>query len=728
MSSGQISFAPIFPFWLVLLLLLLGLAAILWQYRHIYRRLGRKRALCLSFLRLGAICSLIVLAVNPTFVERREKKVSPSLAILLDNSRNMGLPGLGQENRLAEAKDYLLGRQKSILQSLAERFDVRLYALGESLKAVKAEDLPTLSPEGRKGNLTEALRKLGGKNSLAVLFSDGNVSWEGNPAMNLPLVTIPLGDPKAYRDIFIKNIKAPAIAFRGREVVIDVAVKSYGFTQAKIPVLLKEGNRLITARSISFKDSPGEGNVSFSLTLEELGEHNLSVSVPPQGGERLTSNNTVSLSLRVLKDKIRILMVSGRPSLNYRFMRFAFKNDPAIDLLSFIILRTPADIMNVPLQEQSLIPFPVDTLFSKELKNFDLLIFDDFSYNLFLRPTHLESIQQFVKEGGGFAAIGGPQFLETNKLLSSPIEDIAPVRLSGREFYRRGSPSGVKLSRAGKAHPITRFSPEESYDVHLWQEMPPLNGINLVDSKGSARVLLESADEFSRPILTVGNYGQGRTLALATDDSWKWYMGMVAQGKGNWAYLRFMERMVRWLTKDPSLDPIQVTWMEGETQLGQPREFRIQLREEELSVRAKGQMKLTVLNPDGLQTDVQFQGGRQSNEYLGSFRPEKEGIYKLKIETQGGFREETLLVTEPLESQDGAPDHEHLRRIAALTGGKMLNKADDPLKIIESFAGKGEKRFFEETKVPLWGSFYGLALILLFLTTEWYFRRRWGLH
>jgi len=432
----------------------------------------------------------------------------------------------------------------------------------------------------------------------------------------------------------------------------------------------------------------------------------------------------------VLRDKIRILMVSGSPSLNYRYLRVALKNDPAIDLLSFIILRTPSDIMNVPLQEQSLIPFPVDTLFSKELKNFDLLIFDNFSYNLFLRKTHLESIERFVKEGGGFAAIGGPQFLETNRLLGSALEEMVPVRMSGKEFYRRGSSFGVKLSRGGKGHPITRFSAEENSNTRFWQEMPSLNGMNLVDSKGSAKVLLESTGDLSRPILTVGNYGGGRTLALATDDSWKWYMGMVAQGKGNWAYLRFMERMVRWLTRDPSLDPVQVAWMEGETRLGQRKEFRIQIREAELPPGSKGEMKLTVLNPDGLQMDARLEeeGGRQPNEFLGSFIPEKEGIYKLKIETPGGSREENVLITETWEDQDGIPDHEQLKRIAVLTGGRVLGKGDDPLKVIERVAKKGEKHFFEETKVPLWGNFYALALILVLLTSEWYFRRRWGLH
>ena len=93
-------------------------------------------------------------------------------------------------------------------------------------------------------------------------------------------------------------------------------------------------------------------------------------------------------------------MISGNPSMNYRFMRTALKNDPSIDLLSFVILRTPTNILNVPLQEQSLIPFPVETLFTKELANFDLLIFDNLSSHLYI-PTQLPREHQGVREEGG---------------------------------------------------------------------------------------------------------------------------------------------------------------------------------------------------------------------------------------------------------------------------------------------------------------------------------------
>ena len=435
MSLGHIAITPVFPLWLISILLSLALVSAIIQYWFIRRRLGRYRAISVSLLRLGSISLIISFALNPTLVVKKEHKLSPALAILVDTSQSMGLSG-----RLDKARALLLDGPRPLLRSLAERFEVRLYALGETLRAIEARELAGLKAVGEGGDLTDALDKLAGKNSLALLLSDGSLKWEGSNSAGLPLLVVPVGDPGGYKDILIKGVKAPTLAFRGREVTINVTIKGYGYKGLTLPVLLKDGGRLLTAKSLRINESPAEATLSLSFTPEEVGQHNLSISIPLQFGESLASNNTVNLPLKVVRDKIRILMVSGSPSMSYRFMRMAFKNDPSIDLLSFVILRTPSDIMNVPLQEQSLIPFPVETLFTKELGNFDLLIFDNFPFNPYLSASYLENVREFVKGGGGFAMIGGPNSFDEGGYAGTPTEELLPIRLTGRERYHRDSP------------------------------------------------------------------------------------------------------------------------------------------------------------------------------------------------------------------------------------------------------------------------------------------------
>jgi uncharacterized membrane protein len=682
----------------------------------------------LSLLRLGALFLLISFGLNLSLLTRKEQKVTQSLAILLDTSQSMDLPGTaGRGSRLDEAKGILLDGPTPLLKSLTERFNIKFYGLGESLRPLEAEDLSRLKAGGREGDLTEAIDRLADRHSMAVLISDGNLKWKDDPSKRFPFFAVPLGDPKGYKDILIKSVQAPAMAFRGREVTLDITVKGYGYKGLTFPVHLKDGSKIITAKNVSLNDHSAEVTIPLSFTPEELGPHHLSIGVPPQFGEGLTSNNTVRFSLRVMRDKIRILMISGSPSQSYRFMRMAFKNDPSFDLLSFVVLRTPSDIINVPLQEQSLIPLPVETLFSKELRNFDLLIFDNLPSHLYLKPIYFESVREFVKGGGSLAMIGGPFFSDEGRYNGTPLEEILPVRLIEREDYRRDSSWKVGLSRAGKDHPITRLSPDEGYNLNLWQEMPPLDGINLLVAKSSGTILLECGDGKLQPILTVGDYGSGRVLVLATDYSWKWYMGMVAKGKDNWPYLRLMERMVRWLTKDPSLDSIQVTLPEKRGWVGQEAEIRFKVGEEDFLSGRKGFVSLSVFDPRGLKIKSQIKKTGQGNDYLGSFLPEKEGTYKLKIEAPANRLEEHLIIASPMEGLDALPHPERLKMISETTGGRFSSKVDDLAKEIESYAEKTESRFVELRSSPLWERPYTFIFVLMLLATEWYLRRRWGL-
>jgi hypothetical protein len=257
--------------------------------------------------------------------------------------------------------------------------------------------------------------------------------------------------------------------------------------------------------------------------------------------------------------------------------------------------------------------------------------------------------------------------------------------------------------------------------------MPPLDGINLLEAKSSGTVLLESTDGIPRPILVAGNYGKGRVSVLGTDFSWKWYMGMLAQGKGNWAYLRFMERMVRWLTRDPSLDPVQITLPAKHGEVGQEIGVQIRVKEEDPSSASKKIVSFSVFNPDGAKVVSQLRTTAQQGEFFGSFLPEKEGIYKVRVETLGGRLEESVVVAEAVEGVDGVPNHEYLKMIAETTGGKVLLSGKDVLREAEGYGERSKGHFVEERRLPLWSAPYLLVLIPALLGTEWYLRRRGGM-
>ncbi len=170
----RLTATPIIPLWLLVVLLAAGLAGALIQYRLIRKRLARGKALTLSLLRLGAFWILILFALNVSLVSTKEHKVAPSIAILLDASWSMALPGKDAGgSRLDEARQILLGGSKPLLTSLAETSEVRLYRLDDAFRELDAGELSGLKPGGKGGDLNAAIRKLTGKASLALLLSDG---------------------------------------------------------------------------------------------------------------------------------------------------------------------------------------------------------------------------------------------------------------------------------------------------------------------------------------------------------------------------------------------------------------------------------------------------------------------------------------------------------------------------------------------------------------------------
>ncbi len=726
MNLKQIILSPVFPLWMAIALFALTFALSLLQFRATRRRLSLAKSLSLFSLRGATLVLLILFALNPTRVERREIALSPTLAVLVDTSPAMGLPGPeGKGSRLEQARALLLGGPAPVLKGLAEKFDIRLYQLGDPLRALKPEDLPGLEPKETRGDLRAALSQLAGTANAVLLVSDGTLLADESSLPGLPVFSLPLGQPDKYRDILIKTVKAPSLAFQGREAEMDVTIKGHGYPGLRIPVALRDGQKLLRAKDVRLDEKTGEGTVSLSFVPEKPGLHTLSVSVPAQLGESLTSNNTTALSLRVVRDKTRILMITGTPSLGYRYLRMALKSDPSIDLLSFVILRLPSNILNVPLQDQSLIPLPVETLFTKELKDFDLIVFDNFTPGLFFKPQFLDPLREFIKRGGAFAVLGGPGFSGEGGYTGTALEEILPVRWAGKESYRRSTSYGVRVSRAGKTHPVTR-SPAEGNGRGVWQELPPLEGINTVRPKSSGTVLLETSEETSWPVLTVGSYGKGRVLVLATDDLWKWYMGMAAQGKGTRAYFQLIERMVRWLTQDPSLETVQVHYPEVPARIGEEMELRVQVLEEQIQGKASA-ISASVQNSERVGVPSQLRPSGREGEYLLSFRPEKPGWYKWKIETRAGAREEAMLISGSGTDLDGFPNHELLKRISASSGGKTLSGKDELLKELKSYAEKVRNRFVEESRDPIWSNPYVLALVLTFMSLEWYLRRRWGL-
>jgi hypothetical protein len=267
------------------------------------------------------------------------QKIAIPLAVLVDSSESMSLPvpDIKESTRLQQGKEVLLRGNRPLVESLARDFDLRLYRFDEHARAVSREELASLTPDGRATDIVQSVLDVqqeyqGTPLAGMVVMSDGIVTTgsagvEAAKHGGSPVVTVGLGDPEHYRDIQIAAVEAPNFAFLHSSVEIEVTVKGWGYKGQVIPLVLKQEGRILSTSSLTLDADRSTRRAAFTLTPKEVGRYRLSVETPVQVGEVLRTNNHRDFQLQVRRDKIRVLVVSGRPSWNYRFLRRALKSD-----------------------------------------------------------------------------------------------------------------------------------------------------------------------------------------------------------------------------------------------------------------------------------------------------------------------------------------------------------------------------------------------------------------
>ena len=767
--------------WWALLLASAGLGwSLIRRHRDLMEKLTPGRVWILQGLR-GALYALIVFFLSgPTLIDRRERALPPKLLVLIDSSASMSIQDAEREKtRIALAKDFLLspkdvdspqaeGSQEksemttSLLARLRELYEVRLARYDARRVPIGMDELKNLEAGGSGSDPIGAIRSVmnsgqdarlvsGGKaeqktrdGPLGILMlSDGGNTTEAtlppDDAKSFPpLIGVGFGAPDSFRDIAIQDVQAPRIAFQGKEVRLEILLSVKGFSGRRLPVALTREGRIIRTQSIDVRRSPLRQVVEFRFTPDEVGSRILNVVTPVQRGEIVESNNRVEIPLEVRRDKIRVLTISGSPTWNYRFLRMALKRDPAIDLVSFVFLRTSEDDPGVSTRNLSLVPFPVDKLFLEELKNFEIVVFDNFSAQEYFSNFYLERVRDYVRKGGALLMFGGRQSFSAGGYYRSPIEELLPVRLQQSNDYQDRRSLRFQLTPTGGRHPITQLSSDLSENEKLWTSFPPLRRVNVTTPFGKGRILVSTKAD-GVPLIAAKRIGEGRVVSIFSDDIWRWNFGMVAAEKTNRLYIRLVAQMVRWLSGDPGSSQVQILPEADQTRDG-VYVLRMRVRDESYQPAQAAQVRVQLRDPYGVANQYRAAYRPDSREFEVRFRPRGNGSYRAKmvavqdgriigeaVRTIGIGREAGRA-----EWADVSPRWENLKALAKRTGG-LFFRADavekDGLtaRVLEALKGRVPHRVMEVRDVRLWSvPWVGVFLVLL-PGAEWIARRLWGL-
>ena len=742
------------PWWVIALVGLGTGALLVQQFLSLKQRLALGQSSFLVFLRTCVYILLIFFLLGPALVDKRVTKLRRPLTVLIDSSESMAFPasskatqdGKPGKSRLDLVREKLLNGQEPLIQKLNRDYDLRLYRFGTSVEPISPGSLSQLKAQDEGTRLLELLPRAAtdaGAQSGILLFTDGitngdQKTLDGTPALSVPVFTVGVGETEGFTDVRIAEVRAPEFAFRGREFKIDLTVQAYGLKGKSVPLYFNRGKNLITSRPVAIDSDSFEQKITFSFNPKELGTHSFSLSIPAQPGEQITENNHKEFKVDVHRDKIRVLTLSGSPAWNYRFLRMAMKQDPLIELVSFVFLRTPTDTVDVPDNQLSLIPFPIDDIFLEELKNFDVVFFDDFSHRAYFNPVYLERVKDFVRDGGGLAMLGGFRSFDSGGYAESALKDVLPVELDNKGRYQTQATVRPVLTASGKVHPITRLLPDPKANEEAWAKMPPLADLNQVRGARGETLLSASGDGAATgsPLLTIGRFGKGRTLALMTDDVWRWNFIAVGNRETPQNHLKLIRQAVRWLAQEPAFEQVQIRPIPT-SRPGEKVAIKLRVLKDDFTPTAQASVQLRVFGPEGEPSLVSATADSEEGEYTGEYTPTKEGSYR--VEAEANLAGKTLgrdkisfSVAFPYgESDDGRPRTDLLRQIAEASHGEFFSINDWNDKALDKIAAKLEShapsQIVEQRQTRLWSTLWPFSIILALLSVEWWMRRKWGL-
>lgn len=528
--TAQVIFDPLVP-WPVLWTL--AGAALAFAAFALWRRLAG------WWLRALAAAALLAAIAQPSLQREERRPLSDIVLLVVDESASQKIADRAEQTAAAVA------RIEAEVAALPNT-ELRKVTVGDG-----AKDAGTLAMTALAQALAEEPRA---RVAGAILVTDGQVhDLDLAPAMPAPLNVLLTGHDADW-DRRLTVTTAPAFGIIGEPLTLALRVEEQGrmpAAEAGRPVDLDIS---IDGAEPQTYAVPVGRDLELPLTLSHGGQNIIQLTLHAAEGEVTDRNNVAVIQINGVRDRLRVLLVSGEPYAGERTWRNLLKSDSAVDLVHFTILRPPDKQDGVPVSELSLIAFPTRELFVEKIEEFDLIIFDRYRLRGILPAAYLDNIRDYVLGGGAVLVSAGPDFASAESLYHSGLGDVLPARPTARVVE---APFQPRVSELGERHPVTAgletFAPDGGEPgkpgVPSWGRWTRY--VELAGAEG--QVVMEGPDK--APLLVLDRAGEGRIALLASDQAWLWARGF----EGGGPQLELLRRLAHWMMKEPDLEEEALT-------------------------------------------------------------------------------------------------------------------------------------------------------------------------
>jgi hypothetical protein len=483
--------------------------------------LGRARG---AAVRVTALALVALALANPSFTREDREPLSSVAAVVIDKSPSQNFGERSAETE--KARQALIDSLKKI-----PGLEVRVVEAGQA-------DGET---DGTKlfGALSSALSDVPvDRVAGAFLITDGRVHDIPANATALgfqaPVHALITGR-KDERDRRIAISAAPRFGIVGQTQTITYRLDDQGVSGDHAKVVVRRDGEVINERTVQSGQT-----VNVDIDIKHAGPNIVEIEASPLANELTPVNNRAVVAIDGVRDKLRVLLVSGEPHSGERTWRNLLKSDPSVDLVHFTILRPPEKQDGTPINELSLIAFPTRELFQQKINEFQLIIFDRYARQGVLPIAYFDNIARYVRSGGAVLVSAGPDYASSTSIWRTPLDSVLPaepVGVTEKPYY-------AHLTDAGKRHPVTRGLEGSATEPPHWSRF-----FRTVDTRNATTPpVMTGAD--GKPLLLLSRFGEGRVALLLSDHIWLWARGY----EGGGPHLDLLRRMSHWLMKQPDLD------------------------------------------------------------------------------------------------------------------------------------------------------------------------------
>ncbi len=516
MNIENIEFAPLLPWPLIAAFAALAIALIGFIFIKGLRG---------GLLRAASAALLIATLSNPTVRQEERQPLNDIAVLIVDQSQSQALAGrtAQTEKALNEVKQRVSQLPNTELRVITVTSGLATDGGGTKLFTALNRAVADIPKDRYAG---------------AIMITDGQVH---DIPQNLATLSVPVHSlitgSKNESDRRIVIDRSPHFGIVGQDQSLQFHVEESDRSYTNIQVTIQlagEEPRLLNV-------TPGEVN-DVQLRITHAGQNVVEVSAALREGELSTQNNRTVTVIEGIRDRLRVLLVSGQPHPGERTWRNLLKADSSVDLVHFTILRPPEKQDGTPTKELSLIAFPTRELFIDKLDQFDLVIFDRYRRQAILPDSYIANIADYVRKGGALLVASGPDYADADGLYSTPLSDVLPAAPTGSVSEAPFKPT---VTEQGNRHPVTKNLPNANNGKPSWGRW-----FRLIDSTVSdqAETLMSGVD--GKPLLVLSHAGEGRVAQLLSDHGWLWARGY----EGGGPQTELLRRMAHWLMKEPDLE------------------------------------------------------------------------------------------------------------------------------------------------------------------------------